>query len=41
MDSLDKMNDGNDTKSNTEIINAMIKAPLVKPKRKYTKKVKQ
>ncbi len=41
MDSLNKMNDGNDTKSNTEIINAMIKAPLVKPKRKYTKKVKQ
>jgi hypothetical protein len=41
LSSLDKMNDGDDTKSNTEIINDMIKAPLVKPKRKYTKKVKQ
>jgi hypothetical protein len=39
--SLNKMNDGDDTKGNTEIINTMIKAPLVKPKRKYNKKPKQ
>jgi DNA-directed RNA polymerase subunit F len=38
---LGKMNDSVDTKGSTEIINAMINAPLVKPKRKYNKKPKK
>jgi Na+-transporting methylmalonyl-CoA/oxaloacetate decarboxylase gamma subunit len=38
---LGKMNDSADTKGSTEIINAMINAPLVKPKRKYNKKPKK